>query len=301
MAGDSSLVSSQTDTTDQILQWYSKLFSRRVDIVGDFAGSERFLIHGESLLLHCFSDAQIDFEPGLQLLHASYAVEKFLHGLVSRRCNFHIAFFDEFQDLCVPQDASPAVSEKYLLARAAIIRHLQVNLRPVHPDIEVKVFPSTTSEAFEEYLSVTDIYFILCHDGASTKNVRKRGILQKDLGSLKGEEKSVHERQEQYKASLRTLIYSMMQRGYSAVLINGLEYQDTKAIASVLEHSRAMTLKVPQSVSNAREIAIFLIPLHASGGSFTELSSEDRANTFIYRNQHRDRMERQIQQLYSSL
>jgi superfamily II RNA helicase len=249
MAGDSSVVSS--DSTEQILQWYSKLFSRRVDLVGDFAGSERFLIHGESLLLHCFSDAQIDFEPGLQLLHASYAVEKFLHGLVSRRCNFHIAFFDEYQDLCVPQDASPAVSEKYLLARATIIRHLQANLRPVHPDIEVKVFPSTTSEAFDQYLSVTDIYFILCHDGASMKDVRKRAILQKDLESLNSESSSLEKRHEQYKASLRTLIYSMMQRGYSAALINGLEYQDTKAIASVLEHSRAMTLKVSQTPSTS--------------------------------------------------
>lgn len=256
MAGNSLGVSSQTDTTDQILQWYSKLFSRRVDIVGDFAGSERFLIHGESLLLHCFGDAQIDFEPGLQLLHASYAVEKFLHGLVSRRCNFHIAFFDEYQDLCVPQNASPAVSEKYRLARAAIIRHLQANLRPVHPDIEVKVFPSTTSEAFEQYLSVTDVYFVLCHDGASMKDVRKRAILQKDLTSLKSEDASLEERHEQYKTSLRTLIYSMMQRGYSAVLINGLEYQDTKAIASVLEHSRAMGLEVPQTVSHGREIAV---------------------------------------------
>ncbi|KAJ8108297.1 hypothetical protein OPT61_g8268 [Boeremia exigua] len=247
-------VPSHADTSDQVLQWYSKLFSRRVDLVGDFAGSERFLIHGESLLLHCFSDAQIDFEPGLQLLHASYAVEKFLHGLVSRRCNFHIAFFDEYQDLCVPQDASPAVSEKYLLARAAIIRHLQVNLRPVHPDIEVKVFSSTTSEPFEEYLRTTDLYFVLLHDGASTKDARKRGVPQKDLEPPKGEDKSLQERHEQHKSSLRTLIYGMMQRGYSAALVNGLEFQDTKAIASVLEHSRAMTLelsqKTPASSSN---------------------------------------------------
>lgn len=276
MAGDSTTVS---NTTDQVLQWYSKLFSRRVDLVGDFAGSERFLIHGESLLLHCFSDAQIDFEPGLQLLHASYAVEKFLHGLVSRRCNFHIAFFDEYQDLCVPQDASPAVSEKYLLARAAIIRHLQVNLRPVHQDIEVKVFSSTTSEAFEEYLRTTDVYFVLCHDGASTRDVRKRGLLQKDSDSLKGEEQSLQKRNEHYKSSLRTFIYGMMQRGYSTALVNGLEFQDTKAIASVLEHSRAMTLELSQTVSNSCDGAIF--NLHAQpvvSGFPRGLSS--RANIF---------------------
>lgn len=256
MAGASSTVSLQTATTEPILQWYSKLFSRRVDLVGDFAGSERFLIHGESLLLHCFSDAQIDFEPGLQLLHASYAVEKFLHGLVSRRCNFHIAFFDEYQDLCVPQDASPAISEKYLLARAAIIRHLQVNLRPVHPDIEVKVFPSTSSELYEEYLRTTDVYFILCHDGSSPQDVHKGATLQKDVELLEGEDKRLHERQGHYKASLRTLIYGMMQRGCSAALINGLEFEDTKAIASVLEHSRAMTLELPKTVSDNQQFIL---------------------------------------------
>lgn len=300
MAGDSSAVSSQTDTSDQILQWYSKLFSRRVDLVGDFAGSERFLIHGESLLLHCFSDAQIDFEPGLQLLHASYAVEKFLHGLVSRRCNFHIAFFDEYQDLCVPQDASPGVSEKYLLARAAIIRHLQINLRPVHPDIEVKVFSSTTSDDFEEYLGTTDIYFILCHDGASMKDVRKRTIRQKDLGTLQSEDKSLQERHEQYKSSLRTLIYGMMQRGYSAALINGLEYQDTKAIASVLEHSRAMTLKTTQIVSNGYNTTVCRPVSSPVGSGFACTSSHDSADTLFHRHQHQNRAQNQTQQLCSS-
>lgn len=287
MAGNSSTIS------DAVLQWYSKLYSRRVDLVGDFAGSERFLIHGESLLLHCFSDAQIDFEPGLQLLHASYAVEKFLHGLVSRRCNFHIAFFDEYQDLCVPQDASPAISEKYLLARAAIIRHLQVNLRPVHPDIEIKVFSSTTSEAYEEYLRTTDVYFMLCHDGASTQDVRKRAALQKDLNALSAEEKSLHERHEQYKASLRAFVYGMMQRGYSAALINGLEFEDTKAIASVLEHSRAMNLDLPQTVSNNNEVTVFK-RLYSTTVRPADLKT---ALTHVRRAQHRIPMPKKTQQL----
>ncbi|KAF2826826.1 P-loop containing nucleoside triphosphate hydrolase protein [Ophiobolus disseminans] len=224
----------QTDATTQILQWYSRLYSRRVDLVGDFAGSERFLVHGESLLLQCFSDKHLDFDSGYQLLHASYAVEKFLYGLVSRRCNFHIAFFDDYQDLCVPQDASPATKEKYLLARAAIIRHLQVNLEESHPDIEVQRFPSTSSDTFAEYLRTTDIYFVLCHDGASVSDLRKED-----------EETSLTERQEAYKVSFRTLIYSLMQRGYNTALMNGLEWQDTKVITAVLEHSRAMTIVIP--------------------------------------------------------
>jgi hypothetical protein len=249
MAGTIADGPSQTDATTRILEWYSKLYSRRVDLVGDFAGSERFLIHGESLLLQCFNDKQVDFDPGYQLLHASYAVEKFLHGLVTRRCNFHIAFFDDFQDSCVPQAASPATREKYLLARTAIIRHLQVNLRYVHPDIEVHQFSSISSDSFTEYLKITDIYFVLCHDGASVKDLRKRAIVQGGLDALKHEEDSLSERQKTYKTSFRTLIYSLMQRGYNTALVNGLEWQDTKVITTVLEHPRSMDIVISPPVS----------------------------------------------------
>ena len=35
--------------------------TRRVDLVGDYAGAELFIIGGESLLLHCLADQMIDF------------------------------------------------------------------------------------------------------------------------------------------------------------------------------------------------------------------------------------------------
>jgi len=75
-------------TEEQILQWYSNLYSRRVDLVGDFAGSERFLVHGESLLLQCFSDPHIDFDPDINyctrhtLLRSSYKAS-FLEPAIS--------------------------------------------------------------------------------------------------------------------------------------------------------------------------------------------------------------------------
>ena len=43
-------------------EFYGQLYSRRVDLVGDYAGSEPFLVEGDSLLLHCFSDELLDFE-----------------------------------------------------------------------------------------------------------------------------------------------------------------------------------------------------------------------------------------------
>lgn len=46
----------------EILEWYLGLHSRTIDLVGDYAGEERFLLEGDSLLLHCFGDVKIDFE-----------------------------------------------------------------------------------------------------------------------------------------------------------------------------------------------------------------------------------------------
>ncbi len=246
--------SAEANTTHQILEWYSKLFSRRVDLIGDFAGSERFLIHGESLLLQCFSDPHIDFDPGFQILHASYAVEKFLQGLSSRCCNFHIAFFDEHQHFCVPQDVAPELKEKYLLARTAIIRHLSVNLPAVDANIEIKTFSSTTSSAFDEYMRSTDIYFILSNDGASSKEVQKRVILQKELDTLRDEDRELNERHELYKTFYRKLIFNFREQGLSVALINGLEWLDTKVVTTVLEHSRPVDLNISQLVSGERNV-----------------------------------------------
>lgn len=41
---------------------YGRLSVRRVDLVGDYAGQELFLVEGDSLLLRCFSDAKVDID-----------------------------------------------------------------------------------------------------------------------------------------------------------------------------------------------------------------------------------------------
>lgn len=41
---------------------YGSLSTRRVDLVGDYAGQELFLVEGDSLLLRSFSDPKLDFD-----------------------------------------------------------------------------------------------------------------------------------------------------------------------------------------------------------------------------------------------
>jgi hypothetical protein len=68
---DSDVDPEATSDEDKVLHLYKRLLSRRVDLVGDYAGNELFMIEGDSLLLRCFDDANLDFNPGFQLLHAA--------------------------------------------------------------------------------------------------------------------------------------------------------------------------------------------------------------------------------------
>lgn len=48
------------DQQSAILSWYDQRTSRHLDLVGDYAGKELFLIEGDSLLRACFEDERID-------------------------------------------------------------------------------------------------------------------------------------------------------------------------------------------------------------------------------------------------
>lgn len=74
--------------------WYSSLRPRSIDLIGDYAGAEFFILDGDSLLRRAFSGGKIDFDEGFQLLHAVYAVERFLYMFRGKRCNFAVVFFD---------------------------------------------------------------------------------------------------------------------------------------------------------------------------------------------------------------
>ncbi|KAI1344818.1 hypothetical protein F5Y15DRAFT_6383 [Xylariaceae sp. FL0016] len=152
--------------TSPLVVWYSRLHPRRVDVVGDFGGNELFLVHGDSLLLHCISSSCVDFDVGFQILHAIYAVEKFLQNLKSRGCNFQIVFFDNHQELCIPQGVSDNQKYKYRLSRMIVLQHLRqhVNGEEVGSKV-VSSFESYDSVEFTKYLDENSVMYILCHDG----------------------------------------------------------------------------------------------------------------------------------------
>ncbi|KAI4289903.1 MAG: hypothetical protein L6R35_000819 [Caloplaca aegaea] len=232
----------------KILEWYGKLPSRRVDLVGDYAGQELFLVEGDGLLLRCFDDPDLDFHEGFQLLHAVYAVEHFLHGLRQRKCVFNIVFFDTHKHLCVPRATPSLRRAKYALARAIIIRHLTVHLQTSYPAIQVLTFPSALDEAFQSYLVASGAYFIMTHDGANPVELESDQLAidrNPDLDFAAVEREELRRR-----AAFRSTIFSFLDHGYNVALVDGLQWMDTKIMTVIVEGSRKGTepLKIPNSV-----------------------------------------------------
>ncbi|KAH0541683.1 hypothetical protein FGG08_003846 [Glutinoglossum americanum] len=209
------------------LSWYLRLYPRTLDLVGDYAGNERFIVEGDSLLRHCFEDSKIDLTAGaradgFQLLHAAYEVERFLESLVRRLCNFHIVFFDSNEILCIPPHGSPKSHRHfYLLARSVILRHLTSNLPKSHPDIEIHRFRSVHDPAFREYLESSGVYFAMCHDGATRTPPESRTRFDMFV-----------------KFMFRRMIRYFILSGFNVALINGLDVRDTKVMAMVVEGKR---------------------------------------------------------------
>ncbi|MCJ1475667.1 hypothetical protein MMC13_004330 [Lambiella insularis] len=206
-----------------VLDWYLGLQSRTLDLVGDYAGNELFVLEGDSLLLYCFGDLKIDFEDGFQLLHAVYAVEHFLEALVRRMCNFHIVFFSDHEDLCIPPQIFPR-KNLYMLARSVIIRHLKSHLPESHPEIKVLNFSSVHEALFQEFLESSGVYFIMCHDGAHA-HVKSK-VNNSASSTCNGDWQRL---------AFRRMIGRFISLGFNVALINGLEIRDTKVMAMIVE------------------------------------------------------------------
>ncbi|KAJ4309438.1 hypothetical protein N0V84_011507 [Fusarium piperis] len=168
---------------EALLDWYADQHPRTVDIVGDFAGRELFAIQGEALMRYCLSEAKVDFDGGFQLLHAIHAVEKFLSSLKKNDCSFDLVFFQDLEDVCVPDGVRGSNhASKYLLARRILIQHLD------RSDIDIKVLELSSFESDEcnDYLASNAIHFMLCDEGrgdSREQTIRLRHLIWKILDS----------------------------------------------------------------------------------------------------------------------
>ncbi|PSR80065.1 hypothetical protein BD289DRAFT_491256 [Coniella lustricola] len=151
------------DDLSRLDAWYESLRPLRVDLVGDFAGKE--------FLRVVFSaDREILALDGFQILHAVHAVETFLQKLKERGCNFHIVWFDDQENFCLPGgELEATVKIKHLLIRTILIQHLSRGHGSITShsggsgsDQICLQFPTMYHHAFEQYLKENSVHFVLC-------------------------------------------------------------------------------------------------------------------------------------------
>ncbi|KIW83228.1 hypothetical protein Z517_02473 [Fonsecaea pedrosoi CBS 271.37] len=261
-----------------LLDWYDGLYSRTVDLVGDYAGDELFIIEGDSLLLHSFSDDKLDFSPGLQLLHATYIVENFLRALLQRKCKFNLVFFNKHAHLCIPRNTPAHLRSRYLLAREANIQHFKCNISLTTSSLEVKVFDSYSSQDFDKYLASTGAYFFMCHDGSFPSldvqdkseddgdNTQNQALSELqpniDTARISKEDKVTAQPMSQEtrfdyarKVALRRMIHWFIGHSYNIALVTTVEFRDTKVMAMIVEGTRMRVSQPIRTQSNTSQVS----------------------------------------------
>lgn len=184
-----------------LIRWRSSLNPLTVDIVGDFSGEELFAIQGEALLAHCIQTAHVDYGYGFQLLHAIHTVESFLSKLSDRGCNFHIIWFDSHNDLCIPHGTLEDEEYKYLLTRAAVIKHFA---HATGATFSYR-FSAEDGDDFRLYLDRNPLHFFMCSNGGA----RSSDVDLVALGHL-------------------SIGYQMARAGYCVAFIDHIEFRSSK-------------------------------------------------------------------------
>ncbi|KAL0960256.1 hypothetical protein HGRIS_011887 [Hohenbuehelia grisea] len=218
-------------TTLQALdaQWYS-MASRRarwMDLLGDYAGAELFIIDGESLLQLVLDDELLHIgrknDLGFQLLHAIFLLEHRLNCFLQRNANFEIVFWNENRHLTLKTGSSILAMSSRSLARETLFRHV------LTLGVPVSTFDGLSDIAWLAYESVKKPMFVMMNDGG-----------QYTSSPFAAERLSCQ----------RLFLHELLKSGLAVALLNGAEYRDSQ-ILTFIHEQRSRTAGVSPSIVGA--------------------------------------------------
>ncbi|KAI9099463.1 hypothetical protein DFS34DRAFT_72610 [Phlyctochytrium arcticum] len=205
--------------------WYLQLRGLHLDIIGDFAGTELFVVDGDALFWGILAAVERN-DPGSspQLLHCVYAVESFLQKLVNAKANFELAFFKdrEMQTCISPRlDETKKIQCRRLL-RAIVIDHLERNSKVV-----VNVFDSVYGQDWARYVDTKKPYFIMTDDGTA---VVETGASDVELGILDARRNAMLE-----------CMWMFLHQGLTVALLSEDLFRDAKVVGFVFHTTSTIT------------------------------------------------------------
>ncbi|KAJ7045103.1 hypothetical protein C8F04DRAFT_1343667 [Mycena alexandri] len=211
--------------------WFS-LATRRarwMDLLGDYAGAELFLISGESLLERVLDDPLLaigrDEDAGFQLMHAYYILETTLLEFLDRRANFEIVFWQVNYHSTIHSGGSSFNVASRNLARSLLFEHL-LNL-----DVAVHTFRDLNDPSWLTFKTERRPMFVMVNDGHVSDTCGfhdERALLQ------------------------RSFLFQLVSGGMAIALLNGAEFRDSKIMSFVYHeaHQRSR-YALPQIISAA--------------------------------------------------
>ncbi|KAI0073118.1 P-loop containing nucleoside triphosphate hydrolase protein [Panus rudis PR-1116 ss-1] len=196
--------------------WYS-LASRRgriMDLIGDYGGSELFIIDGDSLVQTVLDDSLLalgrDDEPSFQILHALHSLERLLNEFHRRSAVFDVIFWDDNRHHSLLTGESAYKFASRSLARSILIQHLK-NL-----DVTVHVFENTQDPEWNSYLRINRPMFAMVNDGGNFDELTKPMAIERALFQ-------------------RILMHDLISQGVSVSLLQGAEFRDSKINSLLIE------------------------------------------------------------------
>ncbi|KZV68765.1 P-loop containing nucleoside triphosphate hydrolase protein [Peniophora sp. CONT] len=155
--------------------WYRAIARRGrwMDLIGDYAGSERFILDGEALFQRVLDDPLLALgrggDPSFQFLHALYILEKFLHDMIKREAVFDIVFFDYMRHPTISGGVPQYTTASRGLARVLLFNHLVKYKDTI--GLDVHVFEKLDDPAWKDYRRRVRPMFIMTNDGGSVDDL----------------------------------------------------------------------------------------------------------------------------------
>ncbi|KDQ52162.1 hypothetical protein JAAARDRAFT_73245 [Jaapia argillacea MUCL 33604] len=199
-------------------RWYTgtNRRGRWMDLIGDYAGSELFIIDGDSLLEVILNDPLLSIAKengqGFQILHAIYLLERMLDDFLTRSAVFEIVFWEANKHLILQTGQSDYVVSSRALARVLLQKHLQKLPIPVH------YFEDLRDEEWIRFLTSRKPMFVMANDGGL-------GDTQTPLAA-------------EISLNQRVFLLDLLSQGIAVALLEGAEFRNSKILSFVYEGRR---------------------------------------------------------------
>ncbi|KAJ8293829.1 putative helicase [Rhodotorula toruloides] len=208
--------------------WFIAQYPRWMDVL-IYSGQELFILDGDALLQFVLDDELLGLgragDPGMQLLHATWLMEKTVEELLKKDTTFEIVFFESQAHSTIHTGESDYITSARRLARSVLMR--RANL----PDTKVHHFESLQDEKWKAWYQRKRPMYVLGYDGG----------LQTKENELQAE-RILLQRQNLYDTVHQSLPY---------VLLQAAELTDTKINTYFYDVVRGTVEALPANITAA--------------------------------------------------